>query len=155
SHIPRSPGLQRRQALLEYDLGLALLPGCAAVDEGLRLPGGVQGRVQEGLARQVARGSLVGGHGLLYSRRTSRRDCEVFGECRWRKDAIAVTTPSAKLSARRDVAWPDERRVAPRIRGPDSEARGHSARFVGLALLHDRAAACDGLRVRGIRSPLG
>src|SRR4029453_10564826 len=54
-HSTGAAGIQRGQALLEHDLRLAVLPGCAAVDEGLRLPGGVQGRLQEGVAGQVMR----------------------------------------------------------------------------------------------------
>ncbi len=64
-HRQRVAGVQRRQALLEHDLRLTVLPGGAAVDEGLRLPGRVQDRLQESLARQIgSRGSLVDRRGL-------------------------------------------------------------------------------------------
>src|SRR5712692_874845 len=51
-------GVLGRQALLEHDLRLAVLPGRAALDEGLHLPGRVQGPLPEGLAGQVADADL-------------------------------------------------------------------------------------------------
>ena len=52
-HREGVPGVQRRQALLEHHLGLAVLHGRAAVDEGLRLQRRVRSALRKGLAGQV------------------------------------------------------------------------------------------------------
>src|SRR2546428_2039916 len=52
-HRQGVPGVQRRHALLEHHLRVAVLRGRPAVDEGLRLQRRVEDPLQEGLARQV------------------------------------------------------------------------------------------------------
>src|SRR5262249_9088769 len=56
---PGVSGVHRRQALLEHDLRLAFLRGRPAVDEGLRLQLRVEDPLQEGLAGQITRRTLM------------------------------------------------------------------------------------------------
>ena len=58
-HRQGAAGVHGGQDVLEQHLGIALLPGRAAVDEGLPVQRRVRGALPQGLARSVARGRAM------------------------------------------------------------------------------------------------